>query len=90
MVARNRKNASSVPRYVIGVAARLVGTTPHTLRAYERAGLIHPVRTQGNIRLYSDDDIELLRRITSLTRRGVNLAGVKVILDMESKRTRGL
>lgn len=75
-----------VPRYVISVAARLVGTTPHKLRAYERAGLISPARTDGNIRLYSDRDIQRLRRINALTQRGVNLAGVKLILEMEEKR----
>ena len=83
----NRRSAG-VPRYVISVAARLVGTTPHGLRAYEKAGLIKPARTEGNIRMYSDRDIELLRHINSLTRKGVNLTGVKVILDMESKRSR--
>jgi len=84
----SRKSSNDVPRYVISVAARLAGTTPHTLRAYEKAGLVKPARTDGQIRLYSDRDIELLRQITSLTRKGVNLAGVKVILDMESKRSR--
>jgi len=81
----NRRGAK-VPRYVISVAARLVGTTPHTLRAYEKAGLIKPARTEGKIRMYSDKDIEHLRHIYSLTRKGVNLAGVKVILGMESKK----
>lgn len=82
-----RRRALDVPRYVISVAARLVGTTPHTLRAYEKAGLIKPARTEGKIRMYSDRDIERLRHVSSLTRKGVNLAGVKVILDMESKRS---
>ena len=81
------RRASNVPRYVISVAARLVGTTPHTLRAYEKAGLIKPARTEGKIRMYSDRDIQRLRHINSLTRKGVNLAGVKVILDMESKKS---
>lgn len=80
--------SDDVPRYVISVAARLVGATPHTLRAYEKAGLIRPARSDGNIRLYSDSDIERLRRINALTRRGVNLEGVKVILEMEDKRRR--
>jgi MerR family transcriptional regulator, heat shock protein HspR len=80
------RRGAQVPRYVISVAARLVGTTPHTLRAYEKAGLIKPARTEGKIRMYSDKDIERLRHINSLTRKGVNLAGVKVILGMESKK----
>ena len=81
------RRASNVPRYVISVAARLAGTTPHTLRAYEKAGLIKPARTEGKIRMYSDRDIQRLRHINSLTRKGVNLAGVKVILDMETKKS---
>ncbi len=71
------------PRYVISVAARLVGTSPHALRSFERAGLITPVRTESNRRLYSDADLARLCRIVQLTAQGVNLAGVKVILEME-------
>ena len=82
------RRSSEAPRYVISVAARLVGATPHALRAYEKAGLVKPARTDGNIRIYSDQDIERLRHINSLTRRGVNLAGVKVILNMEDRRSR--
>jgi len=86
MRIENRRGKAGEPRYVISVAARLTGTTPHTLRAYEEAGLIRPARTEGNIRLYSDSDIELLRHIGSIAQRGVNLAGIRVILDMESRR----
>jgi MerR family transcriptional regulator, heat shock protein HspR len=74
------------PRHAIGVAAHLVGTTPHTLRAYEKAGLIKPSRQGGRNRLYSDQDIELLRHITSLTQRGVTLDGIKVKLGLGAKR----
>jgi MerR family transcriptional regulator, heat shock protein HspR len=88
MFSRERKDPNLVPRYVISVAARLVGTTPHTLRAYEKAGLIEPARTEGNLRLYSDKDVELLRHIHGLTRKGVNLSGIRVILDMEARRAR--
>jgi MerR family transcriptional regulator/heat shock protein HspR len=71
------------PRYVISVAARILGTQTYTLRYYERIGLIEPRRSQGNIRLYSDRDIDLLRRVKTLVEdMGVNLAGVEVILRL--------
>ena len=71
------------PRYVISVAARIIGTETYTLRYYERIGLIEPKRSQGNIRLYSDRDIDLLRRVKTMVEdMGVNLAGVEVILRL--------
>ena len=71
------------PRYVISIAARMIGTQTYTLRYYERIGIIMPSRSQGNIRLYSDRDIALLRRIkTLIDDLGVNLAGVEVVLRM--------
>jgi len=71
------------PRYVISIAARLLGTQTHTLRYYEKIGIIEPCRSQGNIRLYSERDIALLRRAKTLVEdMGVNLAGVEVILHM--------
>lgn len=71
------------PRYVISIAARMVGTQTHTLRYYERIGIIEPSRSQGRIRLYSERDIARLRRVRALTEDlGVNLAGVEVILRM--------
>jgi len=76
---------SSIPRYVISVAARLVGVAPHTLRLYEQKGLLQPARLHGRNRLYSDADIVRLRRIAELARQGVNLAGIKVILEMEER-----
>ncbi|MBI2873037.1 MAG: helix-turn-helix transcriptional regulator [Chloroflexi bacterium] len=69
--------------YVISVVARMVGVHAQTLRAYERLGLVAPSRSQGNIRLYSQQDLEQLRRIkTLIDDLGVNLAGVEVILRM--------
>jgi MerR family transcriptional regulator/heat shock protein HspR len=69
------------PRYVISVTARMLGIQTHTLRYYERIGIIEPARSQGNIRLYSERDIALLRRAkTLMDDLGVNLAGVEVIL----------
>ena len=71
------------PRYVISVTARMVGIQTHTLRYYEKIGIIEPARSRGNIRLYSDRDVALLRRAkTLMDDLGVNLAGVEVILRM--------
>jgi MerR family transcriptional regulator/heat shock protein HspR len=71
------------PRYVISVAARMLEIHTHTLRYYEKVGIIEPHRSQGNIRLYSDRDIALLKRVKSLVdEMGVNLPGVEVILRM--------
>ena len=67
--------------YVISIAASLAGCHPRTLRIYEEEGLLEPVRTPSNIRLYSDDDLRKVRCIRYLTQvRGVNLAGVKLLL----------
>lgn len=71
------------PLFVISVAARLVEMHPQTLRKYEREGLVAPSRTTGNLRLYSDRDIERLRQVKYLVEeRGLNLAGVQIALDM--------
>lgn len=71
------------PCYVISVVTRMVGVHAHTLRYYERLGLIEPSRSKGNIRLYSAKEVERLRRIKALTDDlGVNLAGVEVIMRL--------
>ena len=71
----------SRPVYVISIAASLAGCHPRTLRIYEEEGLVEPVRTDSNIRLYSDLDLQRVRIIRYLTQqRGVNLAGVKMLL----------
>ncbi len=76
-------NIDNEPRYVISVAARIVGVQTYTLRYYEKIGIIEPSRSGGNIRLYSDRDITQLRRVkTLMDDLGVNLAGVEVILRM--------
>lgn len=70
--------------YIISVAAELAGVHPQTLRIYERRGLLRPKRTSGNTRRYSERDIARLQMIQELTQRqGVNLAGVKAIMDMQ-------
>ncbi len=72
--------------YIISVAAELAGVHPQTLRIYERKGLVQPKRTSGNTRRYSQQDIDLLREIQALTQqRGVNLAGVKQILELQGE-----
>ncbi len=74
--------------YVISVAAELAGVHPQTLRIYERKGLVEPGRTQGGSRRYSEADIALLRRIQDLTNDGLNLAGVKRVLELEAELDR--
>ena len=74
------------PRYMISVAAELVGMHPQTLRMYEQKGLVQPKRTAGNTRLYSEADLERLRLIHKLTTQlGLNLAGVEAVLDLEEQ-----
>ena len=76
------------PRYVISVAARIVGVQTYTLRYYERIGIISPYRSSGNIRLYSERDVTQLRRVkTLMDDLGVNLAGIEVILRMTKRIT---
>ena len=74
--------------YVISVAAELAGVHPQTLRIYERKGLLEPARTGGGSRRYSDADLDLLRRIQELTEAGLNLAGVKRVLELEEEARR--
>ena len=74
--------------YAISVAAELVGTGVQNLRLYERRGLLDPDRTRGGTRLYSDDDVVRLRRITALLEKGLNLAGVAMVLSLEDDNSR--
>ena len=77
------------PRYMISVAAELVGMHPQTLRMYEQKGLVRPRRTAGNTRLYSDADVDRLRLIQQLTTEiGLNLAGVERVLYLEDELQR--
>ncbi len=77
---------SNEPCYVISVAAKLLGMHVQTLRYYERVGLIEPSRSRGNIRLYSQQDIERLTQVKRLMEElGVNLAGAEVILRMRER-----
>jgi MerR family transcriptional regulator, heat shock protein HspR len=77
------------PRYMISIAAELVGMHPQTLRIYEQKGLVRPKRTAGNTRLYSEADVERLRLIQRLTTEiGLNLAGVEQVLHLEDELNR--
>jgi MerR family transcriptional regulator/heat shock protein HspR len=79
----NRNDYNTEPRYVISVAAKMLDMQTYTLRYYERVGIIEPRRSSGNVRLYSDRDIALIKRIKSLVDdMGINLPGVEVILRM--------
>lgn len=74
------------PRYIISVAASLANCHPQTLRHYERMGLLNPQRTRANVRMYTEEDIEQLRRIQRIIEDlGVNLAAVEVILNMRQQ-----
>ena len=84
--ARERTAPGTGRYYMISVVAKSYGIHPQTLRLYEREGLLKPSRTDGNTRLYSDEDLEQLELILNLTRElGVNLAGVEIILNMRRK-----
>ncbi|MFY9586381.1 MAG: MerR family transcriptional regulator [Actinomycetota bacterium] len=75
--------------FVISVAAELAGVHPQTLRMYERKGLINPQRTSGNTRRYSQADIEIVRLIQEMTQeRGMNLAGVEVVIELQQELER--
>lgn len=80
------KKARSKAAYMISAVAEQYGVHPQTLRLYEREGLLKPSRSEGNTRLYTDEDIERLEVILKLTRDlGVNLAGVEIILNMRAR-----
>ncbi|TKK89814.1 MerR family transcriptional regulator [Herbidospora galbida] len=81
--------SDETPVYVISVAAQLSGLHPQTLRQYDRLGLVSPGRTAGRGRLYSTRDIVLLREVQRLSQEeGINLAGIKRILELETENLR--
>ena len=84
MSTRNRTQAV----YVISVAAELAGMHPQTLRIYERRGLVNPARTRGGNRRYSDADIETLQRIAQLAEQGMNLEGIRRVMELEYENAR--
>ncbi|MGI5161904.1 heat shock protein transcriptional repressor HspR [Microbispora sp. CA-102843] len=89
MDARFFDISDDTPVYVISVAAQLSGLHPQTLRQYDRLGLVSPGRTAGRGRLYSTRDIVLLREVQRLSQEhGINLAGIKRILELETENMR--
>jgi MerR family transcriptional regulator/heat shock protein HspR len=74
--------------YAISVAAELTGTAVQNLRVYERHGLVEPSRTHGGTRRYSEDDLERIRRVLDLLARGLNLAGIALVLKLEDDNAR--
>ncbi len=90
MASENARTEGATSRgrravYVISVAAELAGVHPQTLRIYERKGLLEPARTGGGSRRYSEWDIAQLRRIQELTNAGLNLEGVRRVLELEAE-----
>jgi MerR family transcriptional regulator/heat shock protein HspR len=71
--------------YVISVAAELTGVHPQTLRVYERKGLLDPSRTEGGSRRFSEEDLDRLRHIQALTTAGLNLEGVRRVMELEAE-----
>ncbi|MET3721350.1 MULTISPECIES: MerR family transcriptional regulator [unclassified Arthrobacter] len=78
------KTGRTTAVYAISVAAELVGTGQQNLRLYERKGLLEPGRTIGGTRRYSEQDLDTLRRISALLEDGLNLAGIRVVLELEA------
>ena len=82
------RRAATRTWFLIGIAAERAGMHPQTLRVYERRGLIRPKRSERNTRLYSDEDVRLLRRIQELSDEGLNLAGIERVLKLERRAER--
>lgn len=82
------KDVTNRAVYVISVAAELAGVHPQTLRVYERKGLLDPSRTSGGSRRFSDQDLATLRHIQDLTNAGLNLEGVRRVMELESEVAR--
>jgi MerR family transcriptional regulator/heat shock protein HspR len=83
-----RKTGRATGVYAISVAAELVGTGQQNLRLYERKGLLEPGRTDGGTRRYSEQDLDILRRISALLEDGLNLAGIRMVLELEAVNRR--
>jgi DNA-binding transcriptional MerR regulator len=76
-------NPNRLAKYTMAVTVMMTGVAAHKIRKFEEYGLCSPARTESKQRLYSDDDIELIRRIARLEKNGVNLPGIKLILEMQ-------
>src|SRR5437588_12886705 len=78
---------ASLPKYTIGVVSQLVGLPPQMLRRYEEAGLLEPARQAGKNRLYSDQDVSVLKEVAELYAQGVNAVGIRHIIQMRRQVT---
>lgn len=87
-IAGPERPSDSQGVYGITVTSDLVGTGVQNLRAYEKAGLLDPVRTSGGTRLYSTDDVTKLKRIQALLAQGLNLVGIAMVLELERENQR--
>jgi DNA-binding transcriptional MerR regulator len=76
------ENSASMPKYTIGVVSQLLGLPPQILRRYEEAGLLEPARQSGKNRLYSDQDIAILEEISELSAQGINVVGIRYIVQI--------
>ncbi len=76
------ENSASMPKYTIGVVSQLLGLPPQMLRRYEEAGLLEPARQAGKNRLYSDQDIAILEEIAELSAQGINVVGIRYIVQI--------
>src|SRR5205807_3802542 len=81
------ENNASLPKYTIGVVSQLVGLPPQMLRRYEEAGLLEPARQAGKNRLYSDQEVSVLKEIAELYEQGVNAVGIRHIIQMRRQVT---
>jgi MerR family transcriptional regulator, heat shock protein HspR len=79
-------DSHDLAKYTMAVAVMMTGVAAHRIRKYEDFGLCKPTRTFSNQRLYSDQDIELIRQIASLDKKGVNIPGIRVILSLKQSR----
>ncbi len=76
----------NLAKYTMAVAVMMTGAAAHKIRRFEEAGLLKPQRTGNKQRLYTDQDIEIIRHIVTLEKSGVNLPGIKIILNMEGSK----
>jgi MerR family transcriptional regulator/heat shock protein HspR len=79
-------NSPSLAKYTMGVAVMMTGVPAHRIRTFECSGLCKPARTPSNQRMYSDNDIGLIRQIATLDKEGVNIPGIKAILNLQQSR----
>src|SRR6266480_2240849 len=83
--SRQPEDAALIPKYTIGIVSQLLGLPPQVLRRFEAAGLLEPARQTGKNRLYSDQDVALLTEIAELAEQGVNVVGIRYILQMRKE-----